>query len=219
MANETTIGELSINLKMRLEGLEKGIETAKKKLEELEKQNEKVKDSNSQLDASFIAMSASTVASLVKIKSAIDDGVEKYNKYVNSMSALQKTAKATNNSITDIKNTMEEVNEFKFIDDADLSKSMQNLLRYGFSVQQASELLKVMQDAAVGNREPQYELSEAIKVTTDGIRMENSVLSNAVGVEKNISQMHEDYAKKIGKSKDALTQAEKVQAVYNGFYG
>ena len=28
--------------------------------------------------------------------------------------------------------------------------------------------------------------------------------------------MYEDYAKSIGKSIDALTQAEKVQAVYNG---
>lgn len=47
--------------------------------------------------------------------------------------------------------------------------------------------------------------------------MENSVLSNAVGVEKNIAKMHEEYASKIGKSTDALTQAEKVQAVYNGY--
>lgn len=217
MSNETTIGELSINLKMKLEGLEKGLETAKKRLQEIEQQNEQVQNSNNQLDASFIAMSAGIVASLAKIKSAVDEGVDKYNTYTNSMNALQKTAKSTKNSMTNIKNAMEDVNEFKFIDDADLSKSMQNLLRYGFTVEQASEMLKVMQDAAVGNKEPQYELSEAIKVTTDGIRMENSVLSNAVGVEKNIAQMHEDYAKSMGKSTDALTQAEKVQAVYNGF--
>ena len=62
---------------------------------------------------------------------------------------------------------MEDINEFKFIDEADLSKSMQNLLRYGFTVEQSSELLKIMQDAAVGNKEPQYELSEAIRVTTE----------------------------------------------------
>lgn len=37
-----------------------------------------------------------------------------------------------------------------------------------------------------------------------------------LGVQKNISKMYEDYAKKIGKSTDALTQAEKAQAVYNG---
>lgn len=217
MANETQIGQLVIDLKIKTEALEKGLESAKNKLQEIEKQNDQVKNSNSQLDASFIAMSAGIVASLAKIKSAVEEGVNKYNSYVNSMSALQKTAKSTNNSITQIKDAMNDVNEFKFIDDADLSKSMQNLLRYGFTVEQASQMLKVMQDAAVGNREPQYELSEAIKVTTDGIRMENSVLSNAVGVEKNIAKMHEEYAEKIGKSTDALTQAEKVQAVYNGF--
>mgnify|MGYP007084593673 CR=1 FL=1 len=47
--------------------------------------------------------------------------------------------------------------------------------------------------------------------------MENSVLSDASGIQKNISKMYEEYAQKIGKSTDALTQAEKVQAVYNGY--
>ena len=46
--------------------------------------------------------------------------------------------------------------------------------------------------------------------------MENSVLSDAAGVQKNISKMYEDYAHSIGKSTDALTQSEKAQAVYNG---
>lgn len=46
--------------------------------------------------------------------------------------------------------------------------------------------------------------------------MENSVLSDAAGVQKNISKMYEEYAVSIGKSSDSLTQAEKAQAVYNG---
>lgn len=46
--------------------------------------------------------------------------------------------------------------------------------------------------------------------------MENSALSDAAGVQKNIAKMYEDYAHSIGKSTDALTQAEKAQAVYNG---
>lgn len=167
MASETKVGTLVVELQMKTQALEKGLETAKKKLQEIEKQNTQVQNSNKGLDASFIAMSVSIVASLKKIKSAIDDGVEKYNKYVNSMQALQKTAKATGNSMSEIKDSMEDVNEFKFIDDSDLSKSMQNLLRYGFTVEQASEMLKVMQDVAVGNREPQYELSEAVRVTTE----------------------------------------------------
>ena len=47
--------------------------------------------------------------------------------------------------------------------------------------------------------------------------MENSVLSDASGIQKNISVMYKEYAQSIGKSTDELTQAEKVQAVYNGY--
>lgn len=46
--------------------------------------------------------------------------------------------------------------------------------------------------------------------------MENSVLSDAAGVQKNISKMYEEYAQKINKTTDKLTQVEKAQAVYNG---
>ncbi len=46
--------------------------------------------------------------------------------------------------------------------------------------------------------------------------MENSVLSDAAGVQKNISKMYEEHAQSIGKSTNELTQAEKAQAVYNG---
>ena len=68
----------------------------------------------------------------------------------------------------------------------------------------------------VGNRQANYSLSEAVRVTTEGIRMENSVLSDAAGVQKNISKMYEEYAKSLGKTTDSLSQAEKAQAVYNG---
>ena len=46
--------------------------------------------------------------------------------------------------------------------------------------------------------------------------MENSVLSDAAGIQKNISKMYQEYATTIGKTSDSLTQAEKAQAVYNG---
>lgn len=167
MANQTTIGELSINLKMKLEGLEKGIETAKKKMQEMEQQNNKMQQSNKNLDASFIAMSAVAVASITKIVSAVDEGVQKYNSYVNSMNALQKTAKATDNSMSEIKDTIEDVNKLKLMDESDVTAATKNLLTYGFTVKQTGEILNVLQDAAVGNRQANYSLSEAVRVTTE----------------------------------------------------
>lgn len=167
MASETTIGELAINLKIKLEGIEKGVETAKKKLQEIEQKNKQVENSNKSLDASFVVMSAGIIASLNQIKSAIDDGVEKYNSYTNSMKALQKTAKATDNSFADIKKSIEDVNELKLMDESDVTAATKNLLTYGFTVDQTTEVLKVLQDAAVGNRQANYTLSEAVRVTTE----------------------------------------------------
>lgn len=154
-------------MQIKTKALEQGLDTAKQKIKEMENSNKSLENSNKNLDASFIAMSASIVAALHGIGTAVQDGVNKYNSYKNSMNALKKTAEATGNSMVDIEKTMEDVNKFKFIDDADLSKSMQNLLKYGFTVEQASEMLKVMQDAAVGNKQEAYSLSEAIRVTTE----------------------------------------------------
>lgn len=216
MAKETQIGKLVIDLQIRTEALEKGLSTAKTKLKELEQENEQIKNSNKGVDASFVAMAAGIVASLAKIKSAVDDGIQKYNQYTNQMKALQKTSIATGNSFSDVKKAVEDVNSLKLMDESDVTTATKNLLTYGFTVEQAADTLKVLQDAAVGNRQASYSLSEAVRVTTEGIRMENSVLSDAAGVQKNITKMYEEYAKSIGKTTDSLTQAEKVQAVYNG---
>lgn len=216
MASETQIGKLVIDLQIKTQALEKGLETARQKIQQIEQQNKQVQSSNNQLDASFVAMSASIIASLVKISSAVQNGVSKYNSYINSMNALQKTATATNNSMSDIEDTIEDVNKLKLMDESDLNASIKNLLLYGYTAEQAADILKVLQDAAVGNRQANYSLSEAVRVTTEGIRMENSVLSDAAGVQKNISKMYQEYAASIGKSSDSLTQAEKAQAVYNG---
>lgn len=83
------------------------------------------------------------------------------------MNALQKTAKSTNNSFSEIKETIEDVNKLKLMDDADVTASTKNLLTYGFTVEQTADILKVLQDAAVGNRQANYTLSEAVRVTTE----------------------------------------------------
>lgn len=216
MAKETQIGNLVIDLQIKTAALEKGLNAAKSKLKELEQENEQIKNSNKGVDASFVAMAAGIVASLAKIKSAVDDGIQKYNQYTNQMKALQKTSIATGNSFGEVKKAVEDVNSLKLMDESDVTTATKNLLTYGFTIEQTSDMLKVLQDAAVGNRQANYTLSEAVRVTTEGIRMENSVLSDAAGVQKNIAKMYEEYAKSIGKTTDKLTQAEKVQAVYNG---
>lgn len=216
MADETKIGQLVIDLQIRTQALEKGLETAQKKLKEIEKSNEQVKNSNSGLEMSYIALAATATVSLVKITGALTDSVKEYTKYKNSMMTVNKVAQNTGNTLEDIQKIINKSNQFKLMDETDLNASIKNLLLYGYTAEQATDILNRLQDSAVGNRQEHYNLSEAVRVTTEGIRMENSVTSDAAGVQKNIAKMYEEHAKSISKKTDSLTQAEKAQAVYNG---
>lgn len=167
MATETQIGKLVIDLQIKTQALEKGLNTAKQKIKEMENSNKSLENSNKSLDASFIAMSASIIVALRSIGTAVQDGVNKYNSYTNSMNALKKTAEATNNTMDDIQKVIEDVNKLKLMDEADLNASIKNLLLYGYTAEQAADILKVLQDAAVGNRQEAYSLSEAVRVTTE----------------------------------------------------
>lgn len=213
MANQTTIGEISINLKMRLEGLEKGIETAKKKLEELEKQNEKVKDSNSQLDTSYIAMSATAVLSLGKIIGAIKECVNEYNSYTQSMSSLQNVSEYTGESMQDLSGIM---NKFgAYMTKADLATTIKNFSLMGFTAEQTEQMIEALTNSAIRNRNANYTVSEAVRVASEGYRQGLSTLSDSAGVTENLSVMLDNYAKSIGKTASQLTETEKNQAYLN----
>ena len=128
MSSETQIGKLVIYLKIKTEALEKGLETAKQKLEKIEEENKKVQSTNSGLETSYVALSVTAVASLVKITSALDDGVAEYTKYKNSMMTVNKVAQNTGNTLEDIQKIINESNEFKLMSETDLNASIKNLL-------------------------------------------------------------------------------------------
>lgn len=96
------------------------------------------------------------------------------------------------------------------------SKSLQNLLSRGFSLQESTDIVDRLKDAAAFNRQANLTMSEAVVSATEGLKNENSVLVDNAGVTKNVAQMWKEYAAQIGVSATALTQAQKRQAEYNG---
>ncbi len=142
--------------------------------------------------------------------------VDSYNSYEAAMNGVKAVASATGESVAGSMQVIKDSTANGLLNQADAAAAVKNLELYGYSAEQAGEMIRVLTDAAAYNRQSNYDLSEAVRVTTEGIRMENSVLSDAAGVQKNIAKMQEDYARSIGKTTDKLTQAEKAQAVYNG---
>lgn len=213
MANETEIGSLAINLKMKLEGLEKGIETAKKKLQEIEKHNKEVENSNKSLDASYLALSATAVASLMKIGSAIKDAIEEYKSYTQAMSSLQNVSEYTGQSMQDFSKIMSRFGSY--MTKSDLATTIKNFSLMGYTAEQTEQMIEALTNSAIRNRNANYTVSEAVRVASEGYRQGISSLSDSAGVTENLSVMQSKYAEIIGKTAGQLTEAEINQAYLN----
>lgn len=99
---------------------------------------------------------------------------------------------------------------------AEASKALQNLLSRGYSIDQAVQTLTRLKDSAAFNRAAHLSMGEAVVTASEGLKNENSILVDNAGVTKNVSKMWEEYAATIGKGANSLTQAEKIQAEFNG---
>ena len=213
MAKETEIGNLAINLKLKLEGIEKGIETAKKKLQEIEKQNEQIQNSNKGLDISFVAMSAGIIASMHKVVSVVKEATEEYKSYTQAMSSLSDVADYTGNSLDDMSELMNKYGTY--MTKADLASTIKNFSLMGMSIEQTDQMLQSLINSAIKNRNANYDVSTAVKVASDGYKQGLSTLSDSAGVTENLSVMLDKYAEKLGKTASKLTEEEQNQAYVN----
>lgn len=211
--NETEIGSLAINLQIKLDALEKDINTAKKKLQEIEESNKKVEESNKGLEGSYLAMSAVAIASLVKIAGVIKDCVNEYNTYTQAMSSLQDVANHTGQSMSDFSDIMSEFSTYMTQDD--LAATIKNFTLMGYSADETRKMIEALTNSAIKNRNANYTVSQAVKVASDGYKQGLSTLSDSAGVTENLSVMLDTYAKSIGKTASQLTETEKNQAYLN----
>lgn len=207
MAKETKIGQLVIDLKIKTEALEKGLETAKKKIQEIE-------NSNKGVDASFLAMSATAVASLVKIGSAIKTCVNEYNSYTQAMSGLQNIADYTGQDMEQLTETMNKFTKYG-LTQTDIATAIKNFSLMGYTAEETEQMIMALTESAISNRQACYSVSEAVKMASEGYKNGISTLSDAAGVTENLSVMEEKYAQSIGKTASQLTEAEKNQAYLN----
>ena len=96
------------------------------------------------------------------------------------------------------------------------AQALQNLLLRGFTLDKAVESITRLKDAAAFGRQAALGLGEAVVSATEGLKNENSVLVDNAGVTKNVAVMWKEYAERIGVAVTELTQAQKVEAEYQG---
>lgn len=213
MANDVTIGELAIGLKLRVEALEKATKIAEKRLKEIENENKNLVESNKEVDASWIAISATAVITFSKIVGAVKDATEEYKAHTQSMEALKNVASYTGNSMDAFSGIMDKYSGI--LEQTDLADTIKNFSLMNFTVEQTDQMIQALTNSAIRNRNANYTVSQAVKVASDGYKQGLSTLSDSAGVTENLSVMLDNYAKSLGKTASQLTETEKNQAYLN----
>lgn len=143
--------------------------------------------------------------------------VNEASNMASALVGLQSVAEATGSSFQTAKTFIDDYVEDGLVPAQAAITAYKTLLAKGFDASGIEKILNVTKDTAVFNRQAGLTIGEAIQRTAEGIKNENSVLTDSGGITKNLSIIYQEYANSIGKTVTALTEAEKRQAVLNGF--
>lgn len=167
-----------------------------------------------------VAASAAQVTvlgvSLYKIIGLAGEALNVFKQTQNAMRGLEGAAEGAGASYSDLQSRARDLASDGLIPLADAATSLKNLLARGYSLDQAVTTIERLKDSSAYARQGQLSMGEAVRGATEGLKNENSVLVDNAGVTKNVSVMWKEYAESLGKSVNDLTQAEKIQAEYNG---
>ena len=165
-------------------------------------------DVSSQAQAMFAAITAAEV-------SWVTDSMTEYAKYEDALYGLQTTVDTVKGTISDAMTGVREITADGLLSEEDAMIAMRNLTAYGYTVQEATEMIKAMTVAAEANRKEGYNVSDAVARATQGIKQESSMMMKVAGDMETASHAYDRYAESIGKTSSELSQAEKRQAIYN----
>lgn len=165
------------------------------------------------LQTRFLALGIAITGSVLVIRKFIGAA----NQSAQALNKLRAISKNTNNSFKDTKKEVRALTKDGLLDFASAATAVANLLATGLSLDKTAELLNVAKDNAISNRQAHLTLSESVVKFTEGIRNENSLLTDSVGITKNYAAILKEESKIRGVRVVDLKKEEKALLVANGF--
>ena len=147
----------------------------------------------------------------------ITSSVEASNQLEASLVGLEAVTQKTGASFYDANKFIKDFTETGLISVADTAAGLKNLLSAGFGMPEAINLMRTLGDAAAFNRQGTLEYGAAIVGATQGIKNQNSIMTDNAGITKNLNIMYKEFAVTLGKGAMSLNEMEKRQAIYQGF--
>lgn len=207
---EKQIASIERNIQIEIE--ESGANALSSRLKTVDADIKSVTAANDETKESLSLLSSVAKPAFDAILSGVKTGLDTFNEYSSAMDGLSSQMEHLGINVVDAMSAVQEISAGGLISPADAAASIKNLTAYGYTLEAAKKYTQALADTAVYNRQSQYSVSEAVRITTEGIKNENAALSEAAGMTKNTSAMYAEYAQSIGKTASQLTQAEKMQA-------
>lgn len=142
--------------------------------------------------------------------------VDSASRVQSAFTGLNSIAQGTGNSFEKAQKFIDDYTADGLVSIEETATAYKNLLSRGYDDSQIENVLSRLKDSAAFGRQASYDLGEAVVSATEGLKNENSILVDNAGVTKNVAKMWEEWAKAHGTTTNAMTQAQKIQAEYNG---
>ena len=157
--------------------------------------------------------SAAALATMVmQIRRSIKETIDMQN----SLAGLSSAAKAFHHDVGAVNQAAKDLSADGLMTLADAATGLKNLMMSGFGLQESINLMERFKDIAAFNRQGSLGFGQAIRGATEGIKNQNSILVDNIGLTKNLSMI----LKEAGYSETDLmrvtTDAGVRQALYNG---
>lgn len=205
MAKATNVGAVSVDLTLNDTNYDKQL-------------NSKIKSSENAFSSSFKKIGGIIAGAFAvkQVAAFAKECISSASKVQSAFTGLNSIVQGTGNSFAQAQDFINKYTADGLVSIEETATAYKNLLSRGYDTSQIEDVLSRLKDSAAFGRQASYDLGEAVVTATEGLKNENSILVDNAGVTKNVAKMWEEYAKSIGKSSNDLTQAEKIQAEYNG---
>ncbi|WP_240303731.1 primosomal protein [Leptospira interrogans] len=195
--------------------LSASIKETKKQLEDANKATQDLEKTTGGLKAAFtMAFSGVTAGALISSVRSVMDEAEKAKNTMRGLAAVtqfQFGKEAVPDAIDSVRKLSSELN----LNKDSIAAAYKNFISMGYSVEQSTKLIKAHADVGSVSRQSNYSLAESIDVASQGYKNQNSVLSDATGIQTNISKMLDKHGMKMDDLSSATTKAAALQALYN----
>lgn len=146
----------------------------------------------------------------------LQSSVTAFNNYQSAMLGLSSVAAAFGESQNEAKDAAQNLARDGLMPVTQAGEGLKNLLASGFNLEESINLMNAFKDASAFNRQGTLKFGEAIVGATQGIKNQNSIMVDNVGITKNLTMIMKEQGLAVTDLQYVTTDASVRQKLYNG---